>query len=162
MGEPQEYQEQARRARDELDVLLRMTRPDLPAVPLRQALGELNRWIEGWDTPPVRDVLDAHRARRDVWLGLPRPGRHRAVIEALGDRVLPLADLAGRVDALRDDWHVSRDDVQATLYELLEAGEVLRERRPVGARVRWHYFRPPVSAELADLQRRLEEADDAA
>ena len=166
--ESQEYMEQARAARDELDALLRQTRLDLPVWELRAALGTLNRWIDGWEAvgtgprveAPPRRLDDGWDARRKVWRGLPRVERHRAVIEALGDSQLRLGDLADQVNALRDDWFVCRDAVQAVLYELLSAREVQREKRPAGKREQWHYFRTPVSAELADLQRRLEEVDD--
>lgn len=160
--ESQDYMDQTRRARDELDALLCMTRRDLPVLTLRAALGELNRWIDGWEPPPVDPLTlrDEWKARREAWRHLPRSERHRIVIEALGDDGLRLREIADRVDGLRVDWSVTSEHVQIVLYELLEAGEVRREKRLAGSRVVWHYCRTPVSSEVADLQRRLEEADD--
>jgi hypothetical protein len=117
----------------------------------------------------LRLIRDRHRSgvrsdspnHRREWREVNRAERHRLALDALGDGRLTAAQVFERVAAkLGEDARFYRSNIDPVLRDLLEAGEVDREREPRGKRMMWVYSaRRELDGEIAELDRAFREGD---
>jgi hypothetical protein len=143
--------------------VINQTEPSDVTVTLTYAYTALGRQINLWTRKDAAEP-DSERLRkwrewterRDAWQATSADARQRIVLEALADRQLSVTEISDRIEHEHPEYLVGYQSLQPTIKRMTASRELVRQRVERGARVLFVYTRPPMSAEIQELERRLD------
>jgi hypothetical protein len=119
---------------------------------IRQALDH-----ESPHREPDVDPFADERHRWGWWLSNEPEQRERHVLNVLGDQRMSITEIAEAIEAEDpENRFLCYSKMVPTIKRMVDAGDLVRERIEQGSRLVYVYFRPPMTPELEDLQRRLD------